>query len=81
MNAIVKLFARAKDLVGREIIEVELPENPTVLDLKTALAKQYPQLEPIAAHLFVAINEDYANDQSKISSNATLACFPPVSGG
>ena len=82
MQIEVRLFARAKDLAGQEFVQVELAsETPTVADLKQALAKQLPDLEPLVAHLHVAIGTDYADDATVLDSSQSIACFPPVSGG
>lgn len=81
MIGTVTLFARARDLAGNSTIQVELSENATVQDLRNALRKQFPELTPLLPHLLIAVNETYAGDEVAIPKNATLACFPPVSGG
>jgi sulfur-carrier protein len=77
----VRLFARAKEAVGRDRVEVDVPEQATVADLRAALAGQFPALAPLAPHLLIAINADYAADTTILDPNAEIACFPPVSGG
>jgi len=81
MQLDVRLFARARDLAGAEMVAVELPDGATVGDLKTALASQYPVLDPIVAHLHVAIGTDYADDAAVLDASNQVTCFPPVSGG
>ena len=77
----VKLFAVAKDLIGNESLEVELPEVATVSQLRTALESQFPQLSAIISHLMIAVDAEYANDQTLLTENSEIACIPPVSGG
>ncbi|MCH7727059.1 MAG: molybdopterin converting factor subunit 1 [Planctomycetes bacterium] len=77
----VKLFAVAKDLIGNESLEVELPEFATVSQLRTALESQFPQLSTIISHLMIAVDAEYANDQTVLTENSEIACIPPVSGG
>jgi sulfur-carrier protein len=78
----VKLFARAKDLAGEDSIQVQLEaEQPTVHDLKIAMAEQSPTLAPLVPHLLVAIGTDYAEDSTVLDPSHSIACFPPVSGG
>ncbi|WP_166831971.1 MoaD/ThiS family protein [Thalassoroseus pseudoceratinae] len=81
MNLSVRVFARARDIVGADTISVELPDSSTVTDLKTALAQQHPGLEPLAANLHVAIGNDYATDDHTLTASDDIAVFPPVSGG
>lgn len=77
----IRLFARAKDLAGSETISVEVPDEATVGDLRSALHEQFPTLEPIIPNLHVAIGTDYANDTATLDKSQSISCFPPVSGG
>ena len=81
MKIEIKLFAVAKQLVGAEVVPVELPDSATIGQLRSALAQQYPPLEKIAPQLMFAINADYAGDSTLIPAEAEIACIPPVSGG
>ncbi|MDA0285444.1 MAG: MoaD/ThiS family protein [Planctomycetota bacterium] len=77
----IRLFARAKDLADAETISVDVPEGATVGDLRKAIRKQYPALEPVIANLHVAIGTDYASDSASLAESHSISCFPPVSGG
>ena len=81
MNVQVKLFAVAKQLVGSDTASVELPAEPTVADLRTALARDFPALEVTLASVVFAVNAEYATDQTRLSTTDEIACIPPVSGG
>lgn len=77
----VKLFAVAKQLVGGDTLSVELPEQPTVADVRNALARDYPALSGTLARVVFAVNAEYATDQTRVSPSDEIACIPPVSGG
>lgn len=81
MQLSVRLFARARDLAGADSVTVELPEEASVADLKSALQNQHESLAPIVPHLLVAIGTDYADDSTNLDASAEVSCFPPVSGG
>lgn len=81
MKIEVKLFAVAKQYLGADVVLVELSDDATIGQLRSALARQYPPLEKIAPQLMFAINADYAGDSSVIPAAAEIACIPPVSGG
>ncbi len=81
MQITVKLFARASQLAGRSEVVVEVSEEASVGEFRSALATQHPELQPVIDSLFVAINAEYANDDQLIPESAEVACFPPVSGG
>ncbi|QDU39873.1 molybdopterin synthase small subunit [Maioricimonas rarisocia] len=81
MNVSVQLFARARDLAGSERVSVDVPDDATVGDVRAALVREYPALEPIASSLLVAVDADYATDSKRLEQGQVVACFPPVSGG
>ncbi len=77
----VHLFARARDLVGTSPVEVDLPGNATVADLRQRLATAYPRLAPLLPRSAVALNEEFADDRQPLSPATEIALLPPVSGG
>ncbi|MDB5346698.1 MAG: molybdopterin synthase small subunit [Schlesneria sp.] len=77
----VKLFAKARDLVGSPIIQIPWSDGDTVGRLKLALSERHPSLLPLVPRLLVAVNNDYAPDSLKVRTSDEVACFPPVSGG
>ncbi|MFK7818196.1 MAG: MoaD/ThiS family protein [Planctomycetaceae bacterium] len=81
MNVRVQLFAAARDRAGTDTAELTLSDSATASDLREALVVAYPDLEPIASHLLLAIDDNYATDETLITPSSRLACFPPVSGG
>jgi molybdopterin converting factor small subunit len=81
MKLEIKMFARARDLAGAETVEIDLPEQARVSDLRAALGETMPQLRPLLPSLHVAMGTDYATDDTPIDASLEIACFPPVSGG
>ncbi|MHC4879716.1 MAG: MoaD/ThiS family protein [Planctomycetota bacterium] len=81
MQLQIRLFARAQELAGAPSVAVDLPDQATVADLRSALGTQYPGLQPLLQHLHVAIGTDYADDSATLSESSSVTCFPPVSGG
>lgn len=77
----VKLFARAKQLVGHDVVTMSWSDGGTVAALKEALCQSYPNLRPLAPQLLFAVNNEYASDDFMLKSTDEVACFPPVSGG
>ena len=47
----IVLFARAKELVGSESLELELDDDVSVGDLKRVLAEKYPAMLEILDHI------------------------------
>ena len=81
MPLTVKLFAKARDLVGSAGVQIPWSDGETVADLKIRLGEMHPPLVPLIPRLLVAVNNNYATDSRGIASTDEVACFPPVSGG
>ena len=81
MKVRVRLFAVARQVAGRDSVELDLPEGATIAQLREQLGAQVPQLSGIVAQMMFAVDVQYANDQTRIPPGADVACIPPVSGG
>ena len=81
MNVRVRLFARARDLAGADVVEVSLPEGATVGDLRRALAGQVPALARLLERSALAVRDEFAEDAVLLPAGAEVALLPPVSGG
>jgi molybdopterin converting factor subunit 1 len=81
MTIRVRLFARARDLAGADVVTVELPAGATVADLRSRLGETCPALGPLLPRSAVAVNEEFAKDAVAIPAGAEVALLPPVSGG
>ena len=77
----VRLFARARDLAGADVLALDLPTGATVADLRRALAAAHPSLAPLVERSAVAINADFADIEQVLPPGAEIALLPPVSGG
>lgn len=81
MKVRVKLFAVARQLAGRDALELTLPAGATIRELRQAIGEQAPELAGLARHAMFAVGTEYADDRTTIHEDADLACIPPVSGG
>jgi len=81
MKLTVLLFAAAKEAVGCDRVDVELPAAAVVGQLRAQLSADWPQLTSVAATLHVAVNGEFAPDTTELQPGDEVACFPPVSGG
>jgi len=73
-------FGITTDLVGASNLDLELSEASTVLDFKSLLKKNYPQLQNLNSYA-IAVNESYAADDLVLEKKDIVAVIPPVSGG
>jgi molybdopterin converting factor subunit 1 len=77
----VLLFARFREAVGAEVIEVVLAERGTVKDLRELIVLSRPSLASLLERSQIAINGELADDQALVGSEDEVALLPPVSGG
>ncbi len=77
----VLLFARARDLGGRDHVFVDLPEEAIVADLRRRLVALHPKLAGLEEKCAVAVDGEFAADNRLLSEAAEIALLPPVSGG
>ncbi|MFO0808304.1 MAG: molybdopterin converting factor subunit 1 [Gemmataceae bacterium] len=81
MTVRVLLFARARELAKTGEVTLELPAGATVADFRVTLAAQQSVLAELLALSAVAVDEEFADDDTIIRDGAVAAVIPPVSGG
>jgi molybdenum cofactor cytidylyltransferase len=77
----VRFFALAKDRAGCSAIDLVLAEGSRVSDLRAEIARRLPGLAPLMKNVMIAVNEEYADNETSIMPGARVAVIPPVSGG
>ncbi|PYN46427.1 MAG: hypothetical protein DMD95_06390 [Candidatus Rokuibacteriota bacterium] len=81
MRVRVRLFARYREALGRERLEVDLPEGGTVEAAWSAIADRHPELAPYRPFTLFAVGQDYVSPDHRLRPDDELFLFPPVSGG
>ena len=81
MKVPVRLFARYRETTGRELVEVEVPEDGTVESAWAALVARHPELDRFRPYTLFAVGSDYVAPDTPLRPGEELCCFPPVSGG
>jgi len=75
----LKTFGVTRDILGGREVKIELNGN-SVGDLRQHLNTAYPQLKKLRS-LFIAVNQNYAEDHLELKETDEIALIPPVSGG
>ncbi|MCU0704114.1 MAG: MoaD/ThiS family protein [Fimbriiglobus sp.] len=75
----VRLFAAAAERVGSPAVVVPCP--PTVAELRRTLADTWVSLADLLPRCAIAVNHEYAANDTPLSSGDEVAVIPPVSGG
>ncbi len=82
MNHIKLLFfATIRDKAGVKSLELDVPADMTVKNLKDRLSSEFPSLKDSMSSVLIAVNHEYAFDDALLPQDAEIALFPPVSGG
>jgi molybdopterin synthase catalytic subunit len=81
MRVRVLFFGILKDVVGKALDAIELPDGASVRDVLARYESQFPKLKELVASLAVAVNQQYAGPDTKLKPDDEVALLPPVSGG
>jgi len=77
----ILLFARLKEIVGQGAIELDCGEVQTVRDVWNTLQTRFPHSAGFEKSLLFAVNQEFADLETKVKEEDEVAIFPPVSGG
>ena len=81
MRVRVLFFGVLKDLAGKSVDELDLPEGSVARHVLQHYESRFPALKNLLPSLAVAINQQYAGADVPLNSNDEIALLPPVSGG
>ena len=77
----VRLFALARQLANCDTLSLTVPERATVSDVRRGLVEACPALTGLMSQMLVAVNSEYASDETPVPLGSEVAVIPPVSGG
>ena len=77
----VLYFAVARERVGLQRETIEIGDGARVRDVLDLLAQRHPALASLRPHLRVAVDQEFAYEDSEVGDGAEVALIPPVSGG
>jgi molybdopterin converting factor subunit 1 len=76
MKVRIRLFAGLRERAGADQVELDLPEQASVRDALDRLGGITSDVPVV-----MAINQEYADENTVLSAGDELALIPPVSGG
>lgn len=79
MKCRIRNFGVVREIMGGKELDFEF-SGTTVADLRAALFARYPDLVPLNS-LFVAVNQQYAQEDTALRDTDEIALIPPVAGG
>ena len=81
MRVRVLFFGILRELAGKATDEIDLPEGASIRDAIARYETQIPRLKESLSSIALAVNQQYAGPETKLSANDEVALLPPVSGG
>lgn len=81
MKVRVRFFAALREIIGKELVEIDVSSGTTAGALFETLATDHPKLGPFARVIQVAINKEFALPETELKAGDEVAFLPPVSGG
>ncbi|MBZ5615634.1 MAG: molybdenum cofactor biosynthesis protein MoaE [Acidobacteriia bacterium] len=81
MKISVLFFGVLKDVLGRSVEAVELPEGARVREMLLHYAREAPRFEAMAPSLAIAVNQEYSGLDRVLREGDEVGLLPPVSGG
>ena len=73
-------FGIAAEITGARLMQRPLGAITRASELRRALLMEYPAFQDIAS-IRIAINQEYALDDTPVRAGDEVAIIPPVSGG
>jgi molybdopterin converting factor subunit 1 len=81
MRVTIKLFARLREIAGRDTLEHDVPGSSSVADVWQSLVRQWPDMAAFDRTVSGAVNAEYARMTREVRDGDEVAFLPPVSGG
>ena len=77
----MRLFGPAREVVGADRVEVDVPAGATAAAALAALAASHPGLAGLLPRSRVAVNLAYVDAGTRLAPGDEIAIVPPVGGG
>lgn len=76
------LFAQARDIAGKAVDELDVPQLSSCSNLLQIIVDQY-SLQAIRNNILLAVNEQlcHIEDNLELQNGDEIAVIPPLSGG
>ncbi len=81
MKIKITLYYHLKEKAGTGSLEMHVPDQTTVKELKGMLEKQFPALRTHLDNIMILMDKKIVLDEDKLKENAEIAFLTPVGGG
>jgi molybdopterin synthase catalytic subunit len=81
MKIRVLLFGVLKDMLGRSVDTIDLPEGARVREVILYCSRVSPRFEAMVPSLAISVNQEYSRADRALREGDEVGLLPPVSGG
>jgi len=81
MNIKVTLYYHLKEKAGTGSVDIALPDQSTIRDLKSILESRFPTLKTHLDNVMMVMDKKIVLDEDFVKDNAEVAFLTPVGGG
>ena len=81
MKIRVLLFGVLKDMLGRSVDMIDLPEGARVREVILCYSRVSPRFEAMVPSLAISVNQEYSRADRALRDGDEVGLLPPVSGG
>jgi len=81
INIKVRLFAALKEIIGKNSLDLQIPEGSSVGYAIESVERSYPAVKKIIGISKFAVNMEYADTEKKLDEGDEITIIMPVSGG
>lgn len=82
MKLKIKLFAGLREHVNKDNITIYINKQfVRAKDVKDVLSEKYPEIKQLLKKTRIAVNSEFADDDTPLDEKSEIALIPPVAGG
>jgi molybdopterin converting factor small subunit len=81
MKISVKVFGRYKDIIGKEIVQLDITEGNTLQDVINEFVKRYPSVHADKSRMMITKNKMFTSLDSTVAYDDEITLAPPVVSG
>lgn len=81
MRVRVLFFGVLREIAGKAVDEIEMPDGASVREVIAHYASGIPRFGELLPSVALAVNQQYAGSETLLRANDEIAFLPPVSGG
>jgi molybdopterin converting factor small subunit len=77
----VKVIGRYRDIIGKQELELKVPNGDTIWHVIDVLIKLYPKIAKDKKFIMVSKNNTYTTKDEKVRNGDEITLSPPVVSG